>query len=349
QSLINNCTFSNTYAAGSNILSLVGGVIGHTLMSVSIAQIKEAAGRQAIPLVPAIATTAVNTSITAVNATVNAITMIAGSTYTSLAAIHPLIPPLMIVATGIGIAGSLYYLNRSAKKAESDPEKGDPDKSQLASVHRQPVDQDAKAKVLKRKATPPARVGAGKPPAKKRSREEVDIVQNEAEEVIEAESAGVEAESTNPLLSKKNQLKRKKITQRCSSHHIDSAQAEAVDEMNISDDEQNFSNKEYSLKIKPPSTVPKIFMEVIKNSKAKINLFLEVTGKDKNGYHLLESYFALLRLADKVILKSLDQLKCDVKGEDIEGENIVIKAVKALSEYVKIPLNPYFEILKKYR
>jgi len=88
-------------------------------------------------------------------------------------------------------------------------------------------------------------------------------------------------------------------------------------------------------------------MDVIKNSRAKLNLFLEITGKDNKGYHLLESYFALLKLADKVILKSFDQLKCEVKGENIEGENIVIKAIKELSDYVKSPINAYCEINKK--
>jgi 4-diphosphocytidyl-2-C-methyl-D-erythritol kinase len=68
-------------------------------------------------------------------------------------------------------------------------------------------------------------------------------------------------------------------------------------------------------------------------SRAKVNLFLNIVGKDDHGYHLLESYFALLKFGDIVTLHPSDSLKCKTIGAVIEDENITLRAAKALQEY----------------
>ncbi|MCE2992656.1 MAG: 4-(cytidine 5'-diphospho)-2-C-methyl-D-erythritol kinase [Alphaproteobacteria bacterium] len=82
-------------------------------------------------------------------------------------------------------------------------------------------------------------------------------------------------------------------------------------------------------------------------SKAKINLFLNLTGKRENGYHLLESFFALLDLYDLVSIyetKSIDEVivtqnSCHLKIDD----NIVCKVLSYLREHGYI--DNYFKIV----
>lgn len=66
---------------------------------------------------------------------------------------------------------------------------------------------------------------------------------------------------------------------------------------------------------------------------AKVNLFLHVTGRRADGYHLLESLFALVDLADTVTLARRDDgviARCgDVPGVP-EDEDLAIRAARAL-------------------
>ncbi len=66
---------------------------------------------------------------------------------------------------------------------------------------------------------------------------------------------------------------------------------------------------------------------------AKINLFLRVVGKDEQGYHMLESYFALLNFGDRVSVKKSASLKCITKHMDINEENIVLRAFKEIKKH----------------
>lgn len=80
-------------------------------------------------------------------------------------------------------------------------------------------------------------------------------------------------------------------------------------------------------------------MQLKETAFAKINLFLNVVGKDGQGYHMLESYFALLNFGDEILIRKSPILKCLTPNAHIEEENIVLRAFKAI-EAVKGPLNP---------
>lgn len=66
---------------------------------------------------------------------------------------------------------------------------------------------------------------------------------------------------------------------------------------------------------------------------AKINLFLHVTGRRPDGYHLLESVFALIDLADTIELRLRDDAKI-VRIRDVEGvpaeDDLAVRAARAL-------------------
>jgi len=73
-------------------------------------------------------------------------------------------------------------------------------------------------------------------------------------------------------------------------------------------------------------------MFVIKTP-AKINLFLEVTAKRKDGYHNLNTLFLKLSLFDKLYFtkrKSGIVIKCSHKQVPVNAENLVYKAAELL-------------------
>ena len=68
---------------------------------------------------------------------------------------------------------------------------------------------------------------------------------------------------------------------------------------------------------------------------AKVNLFLHVTGRRPDGYHLLESLFALIDLADSITLARRDDaLIC--RTQEIEGvpatQDLALRAAQVLQE-----------------
>ncbi len=68
---------------------------------------------------------------------------------------------------------------------------------------------------------------------------------------------------------------------------------------------------------------------------AKVNLFLHVTGRRGDGYHLLESLFALVDLADTVTLARRDD-GAIVRARDMPGvaerDDLAVRAAAALRE-----------------
>lgn len=68
---------------------------------------------------------------------------------------------------------------------------------------------------------------------------------------------------------------------------------------------------------------------------AKINLFLDITGKRPDGYHNLDTVMQSISVFDEITLKFTDSgitVRCD--KEELAGEsNIVFKACKAFFEY----------------
>lgn len=79
---------------------------------------------------------------------------------------------------------------------------------------------------------------------------------------------------------------------------------------------------------------------MIRKSFAKINLFLEVTGR-VGGYHLLNSLMAFLDLYDEIKFEQSEILELEINGiyadflKNDEHENIIIRAVKILAEEYK--------------
>lgn len=80
-------------------------------------------------------------------------------------------------------------------------------------------------------------------------------------------------------------------------------------------------------------------------SHAKINLFLNIVGKRADGYHLLESLFAPLHLADEVSVEESRDIICIVDGADIEN-NTALKAAEIMKERFSIQKGATIRIKK---
>lgn len=74
---------------------------------------------------------------------------------------------------------------------------------------------------------------------------------------------------------------------------------------------------------------------------AKINLFLHVTGKRADGYHLLDSLVAFAGIGDRLTAEPADTLSLRVVGPfaaglDGEADNLVLRAARALADAARI-------------
>ena len=76
-------------------------------------------------------------------------------------------------------------------------------------------------------------------------------------------------------------------------------------------------------------------MQVI--APAKINLYLHVTGKRNDGYHLLESLVCFADYGDVITVKPSNSLLFEMNGLYAKGinqtDNLVLKAAQAISDY----------------
>ncbi|WP_420470777.1 4-(cytidine 5'-diphospho)-2-C-methyl-D-erythritol kinase [Brevundimonas sp. FT23042] len=75
---------------------------------------------------------------------------------------------------------------------------------------------------------------------------------------------------------------------------------------------------------------------------AKVNLFLHVGPLDPDGYHPLSSLVAFAEVGDRVSVVPADRLSLSVSGPfgrglDGEGDNLVLRAVRALADCVGLP------------
>lgn len=79
--------------------------------------------------------------------------------------------------------------------------------------------------------------------------------------------------------------------------------------------------------------------QILKHAPAKINLFLHITGRRKDGYHLLESLVVFVEYGDEIRVQDADELSLEITGE-FAGElsafpkenNLVWKAAVALQQ-----------------
>lgn len=72
---------------------------------------------------------------------------------------------------------------------------------------------------------------------------------------------------------------------------------------------------------------------------AKLNLFLHITGRRSDGYHLLQTYFQLLDYGDWLTFELVAQpqitLTPDLPGVDFE-QNLIVRAARLLQTHAKI-------------
>jgi 4-diphosphocytidyl-2-C-methyl-D-erythritol kinase len=72
-------------------------------------------------------------------------------------------------------------------------------------------------------------------------------------------------------------------------------------------------------------------------ARAKLNLYLHVTGRRADGYHLLDSLVAFADLADTLSARAADELTLELTGPFApalagEGDNLVLRAARALRQ-----------------
>ena len=84
---------------------------------------------------------------------------------------------------------------------------------------------------------------------------------------------------------------------------------------------------------------------------AKINLFLHITGRRKNGYHLLDSLVCFVDIGDTIHIEQQSSFSFHITGcfadkfeeQDIIGninsKNLVVKAARRLAQICEKPLN----------
>jgi len=83
-------------------------------------------------------------------------------------------------------------------------------------------------------------------------------------------------------------------------------------------------------------------MAAVELAAAKINLFLHVTGRRTDGYHLLDSLAVFAGAADELRAEPADALSLTIDGPFAsalvgEPDNLVLRAARALAEMAGIP------------
>ena len=89
---------------------------------------------------------------------------------------------------------------------------------------------------------------------------------------------------------------------------------------------------------------------------AKVNLFLEVTGKRPDGYHELATLFAKISLADKLHVEAQpaasEKIRFEITGPlagqlTATDDNLVLRAVRAFEQQYQLPLHAHIVLEKK--
>ncbi len=83
---------------------------------------------------------------------------------------------------------------------------------------------------------------------------------------------------------------------------------------------------------------------------AKLNLFLHITGRRSDGYHLLQTVFTFLDFADEVrlTLRTDGLIKRPLGAQDVlETQDLVVKAARLLQQTTQTTLGVNIEVLKR--
>ena len=87
-------------------------------------------------------------------------------------------------------------------------------------------------------------------------------------------------------------------------------------------------------------------MQLEAKSFGKVNLFLNIVGKNNNNYHLLESFFTMLSVYDTITISPADKITCEVNNGRIISDNIIIKAALSLQQASKSLLGANIKLTK---
>jgi 4-diphosphocytidyl-2-C-methyl-D-erythritol kinase len=87
-------------------------------------------------------------------------------------------------------------------------------------------------------------------------------------------------------------------------------------------------------------------------ARAKINLYLHITGRRSNGYHLLDSLIVFAALGDTVEVHGGDDLFLAVEGPFAAavpqgGENLVVRAAQALADAAGVKARAHIRLIKR--
>ena len=82
---------------------------------------------------------------------------------------------------------------------------------------------------------------------------------------------------------------------------------------------------------------------IVLKAPAKLNLFLNTTGKREDGYHFIESVMQTIDLCDEVSIQLTDGNEICVTSNDqgipLDEGNIVSKIARKVAEYKNIEFN----------
>ena len=76
-------------------------------------------------------------------------------------------------------------------------------------------------------------------------------------------------------------------------------------------------------------------------SPAKLNLFLHITGRNENGYHLLQSLFQIVDVADQLAfdINQTGSIELCTKMDDVPAEeNLIVRAARLLQQHTAVSL-----------
>lgn len=102
----------------------------------------------------------------------------------------------------------------------------------------------------------------------------------------------------------------------------------------------------------PPPAQAEPATGVVRAAPAKLNLYLHVTGKRADGYHLLDSLVAFAGIHDTVIAREADGLTLGIEGPFAagltgDGDNLVLRAARTLGEHAGVSSGVRLTLIKR--
>lgn len=91
--------------------------------------------------------------------------------------------------------------------------------------------------------------------------------------------------------------------------------------------------------------------KIVEKAPAKVNLYLEVTGRRPNGYHDLDSLVVFADVGETLSAQSADEISLEIKGPwagalDAESDNLILKAARLLKKKTGLKSGVKFELDK---